>query len=188
MQTETRPIQMRLPHFGVAVENDLIELGIDTVDEALGEMAHPCFVANHLFARNAAGFTETLLHRTAIQSVSVQTERAACPRFSLPPAMLGFAYNEQHRNDDDDDGGGGGGDGGATNGDYRRTTTSGAGSVPLRSPRSWPPPDIWASMRTRGRRRTYKAPMPLGPYTLCEDIDMASMFMSFTSMGSCLAT
>jgi hypothetical protein len=37
------------------------------------------------------------------------------------------------------------------------------GSVPLRMPRSWPPPCIWASSRTRGLRRTYSAPMPLGP-------------------------
>jgi hypothetical protein len=37
------------------------------------------------------------------------------------------------------------------------------GSVPLRMPRSWPPPCICASSRTRGLRRTYSAPMPLGP-------------------------
>ena len=37
------------------------------------------------------------------------------------------------------------------------------GSVPERMPRSWPPPCICASMRMRGLRRTYSAPMPFGP-------------------------
>jgi len=33
-------------------------------------------------------------------------------------------------------------------------TTSGVGSVPERSPRSWPPPLMSGSILTRGRRRT----------------------------------
>ena len=40
-------------------------------------------------------------------------------------------------------------------------------SVPERKPRSWPPPWICASMRTRGLRRMQSAPMPFGPYILC---------------------
>ena len=36
----------------------------------------------------------------------------------------------------------------------------GAGNVPLLNPRSCPPPLICGSTRTRGRRRTYKAPIP----------------------------
>ena len=40
-------------------------------------------------------------------------------------------------------------------------------SVPGRRPRSWPPP---ASSGSRRRlRRTYSAPMPLGPYSLCAE-------------------
>ena len=44
-----------------------------------------------------------------------------------------------------------------------RPTISGAGRVPERSPRSWPPPENSGASRTRGRRRTYSAPTPLGP-------------------------
>lgn len=40
--------------------------------------------------------------------------------------------------------------------------------VPDRSPRSWPPPENSGSRRTRGRRRTYSAPMPFGPYSCNE--------------------
>ncbi len=36
----------------------------------------------------------------------------------------------------------------------RSPTTSGVGSVPERSPRSWPPPENSGASRTRGRRRT----------------------------------
>jgi hypothetical protein len=44
-----------------------------------------------------------------------------------------------------------------------KPTISGTGSVPERMPRSWPPPSISGSMRTRGLRRTHSAPMPFGP-------------------------
>ena len=42
-----------------------------------------------------------------------------------------------------------------------KPTMRGVGRVPLRIPLSWPPPLWSASMRTRGRRRTYNAPMPV---------------------------
>lgn len=41
-----------------------------------------------------------------------------------------------------------------------RPTASGVGTVPERSPRSCPPPLCSGSRRTRGRRRTYRAPTP----------------------------
>ena len=44
-----------------------------------------------------------------------------------------------------------------------KPTTSECGSVPDRMPRSCPPPEKIGSRRTRGRRRTYSAPMPFGP-------------------------
>ena len=48
-----------------------------------------------------------------------------------------------------------------------KPTISGTGSVPERMPRSWPPPSICGSSRTRGSfLRTYSAPMPFGPYIL----------------------
>mmetsp|Transcript_161373 Transcript_161373/g.391873 ORF Transcript_161373/g.391873 Transcript_161373/m.391873 type:complete len:232 (+) Transcript_161373:321-1016(+) len=65
-----------------------------------------------------------------------------------------------------------------------RPTQSGCGSVPERSPRSCPPPDICGVTRTRGRRRTYSAPTPFGPYSLCAETDSRSMFIALTSMGS----
>ena len=42
-------------------------------------------------------------------------------------------------------------------------TTNAVGRVPLRSPRSCPPPLKMGSKRTRGRRLTYAAPTPFGP-------------------------
>jgi len=39
-------------------------------------------------------------------------------------------------------------------------TASGVGTVPLRIPRSWPPPLCTGTTRTRGRRRRYRAPTP----------------------------
>ena len=42
-----------------------------------------------------------------------------------------------------------------------KPTIKGAGNVPLLKPLSCPPPLICGSTRTRGRRRTYKAPIPL---------------------------
>ena len=65
-----------------------------------------------------------------------------------------------------------------------RPTTSGWGSVPERRPRSWPPPEISGSRRTRGRRRTNSAPMPLGPYSLWPDSDSKSMHDALTSSGT----
>lgn len=62
-------------------------------------------------------------------------------------------------------------------------TTRGVGTVPLRSPRSCPPPLICASIRTLGRLRMYSAPTPFGPYSLCPLNDMRSIFMASTSMG-----
>ena len=57
-------------------------------------------------------------------------------------------------------------------------------SVPERMPRSWPPPSICAVMRTRGLRRTYSAPTPLGPYILCADSDARSTLAALTSNGT----
>ena len=59
-------------------------------------------------------------------------------------------------------------------------------SVPERMPRSWPPPCICASIRTRGLRRTYSAPMPFGPYVLCAENDIRSTF-SFLQVDRDLA-
>lgn len=42
-----------------------------------------------------------------------------------------------------------------------RPTASGVGTVPERRPRSCPPPLCSGSKRTRGRRRTYRAPTPV---------------------------
>lgn len=42
-----------------------------------------------------------------------------------------------------------------------RPTASGVGTVPERNPRSCPPPFCSGSKRTRGRRRTYRAPTPV---------------------------
>ena len=53
-------------------------------------------------------------------------------------------------------------------------TASGVGSGPERSPRSWPPPENSGASRSRGRRRTRSAPMPLGPYILWPLIDTRS--------------
>ena len=58
------------------------------------------------------------------------------------------------------------------------------GSVPERMPRSWPPPCICASMRTRGLRRTYSAPMPFGPYVLCAENDIRSTFSFARSIST----
>ena len=60
---------------------------------------------------------------------------------------------------------------------------SGAGTVPERRPRSCPPPLICACSRTRGLRRTYSAPTPLGPYILCPLMDMRSTPHASTSTG-----
>ncbi len=60
---------------------------------------------------------------------------------------------------------------------------SGTGSVPQRMPRSWPPPSMSGSRRTRGLRRTHSAPMPLGPYILCADIETRSTLASSTENG-----
>src|SRR6266550_4041461 len=57
------------------------------------------------------------------------------------------------------------------------------GSVPERKPRSWPPPWICGSMRTRGFLRTYSAPMPFGPYTLCAVTVKRSAFSFCRSIG-----
>ena len=52
-------------------------------------------------------------------------------------------------------------------------------------PRSWPPPSKSGSRRTRGsRRRTYRAPTPLGPYILCADRLSRSMPIASTSSGT----
>lgn len=55
--------------------------------------------------------------------------------------------------------------------------------VPLLNPLSYPPPFIMGIRRTLGYLRTYKAPIPLGPYILCEDIDIKSIFIALTSIG-----
>lgn len=44
-------------------------------------------------------------------------------------------------------------------------TASGVGTVPERRPLSCPPPLCSGSIRTRGRRRTYKAPTPVHTQT-----------------------
>mmetsp|Transcript_14608 Transcript_14608/g.62624 ORF Transcript_14608/g.62624 Transcript_14608/m.62624 type:complete len:242 (+) Transcript_14608:277-1002(+) len=62
-------------------------------------------------------------------------------------------------------------------------TTSGVGRVPDRKPLSCPPPEMSASMRRRGRRLTYTAPMPFGPYILWPEMLRQSMFMALTSTG-----
>src|SRR5207302_1808136 len=65
----------------------------------------------------------------------------------------------------------------------RRTT--GNCNVPERIPRSCPPPSRIAESCTRGFfRRTYKAPTPFGPYSLCPVNDMMEMFDLFTSIGT----
>lgn len=46
-----------------------------------------------------------------------------------------------------------------------RPTASGVGTVPERNPLSCPPPFCSGSKRTRGRRRTYRAPTPVHTYT-----------------------
>mmetsp|Transcript_2046 Transcript_2046/g.3776 ORF Transcript_2046/g.3776 Transcript_2046/m.3776 type:complete len:223 (-) Transcript_2046:629-1297(-) len=65
-----------------------------------------------------------------------------------------------------------------------KPTARGVGTVPLRNPRSWPPPLTGDFTRTRGRLRTYSAPTPLGPYTLWPDNDIRSMCIAFTSRGT----
>jgi hypothetical protein len=82
-----------------------------------------------------------------------------------------------------------------------RPTIKGAGSVPLRYPRSGqkskqgeltphtepilpcPPPLMMGTKRTRGFRFTYRAPIPFGPYSLCPEMESKSMFIAFTSIG-----
>lgn len=46
-----------------------------------------------------------------------------------------------------------------------RPTASGVGTVPERKPLSCPPPFCSGSKRTRGRRRTYRAPTPVHTHT-----------------------
>ena len=55
-------------------------------------------------------------------------------------------------------------------------------SVPPRFPRSWAPPSSKLGMRTP--RRMYRAPTPLGAWSLCPERDSMSMFCSLTSMGT----
>ena len=64
-----------------------------------------------------------------------------------------------------------------------KPTISGTASVPERMPRSWPPPSMIGSMRTRGLRRTHSAPTPFGPYILCAVTDARSTFAVSTSNG-----
>ena len=52
-----------------------------------------------------------------------------------------------------------------------------------RSPRSCPPPENSGASRTRGRRRTYSAPTPFGPYSLWPLSASRSMPMPPTSSG-----
>ena len=42
---------------------------------------------------------------------------------------------------------------------------------------------MMACSLTRGLRRTYSAPTPLGPYSLCPEMLIRSMFISSTSSG-----
>ncbi len=57
-------------------------------------------------------------------------------------------------------------------------------SVPERWPRSCPPPSISGERRTRtGRRRTYSAPTPLGPYILWAESEARSTPSASTSKG-----
>ena len=67
---------------------------------------------------------------------------------------------------------------------FPKPTIPGTFSVPLRIPRSWPPPSIWAVTFTLGFfLRTYNAPTPLGPYILCAVKAIKSMPSLLTSTG-----
>ena len=66
-----------------------------------------------------------------------------------------------------------------------KPTHKAVGSVPGRSPRSWPPPANSGTSRTP--RRTYSAPMPFGPYSLCADRLIRSTPSAATSRGICPA-
>ena len=56
--------------------------------------------------------------------------------------------------------------------------------VPLRRPRSWPPPKTSGSIRTgRPRRRTHRHPTPLGPWNLCAEKLARSAPRASTSTG-----
>ena len=61
---------------------------------------------------------------------------------------------------------------------------AGTSSVPARRPPSCPPPNCRGRRTTRGsRRRTNRAPAPLGPWILWEDRVSRAMPMAWTSRG-----
>lgn len=64
-------------------------------------------------------------------------------------------------------------------------TIAGTFRAPERKPHSWPRPFICGSTRPLGSPlRTYRAPIPFGPYSLCPEIDIRSMRSCDTEIGT----